>query len=1351
MNLFDDTRQPLGSIIKVPKEITSVYSLDRHIWRGETEEEVREAKKAGKLRHETVQELLIGPVRDFFIDLFDHIRSGDGQGWWVQAEFGSGKSHLLSASTILALGGNVAWDSVEKKEKDSNTPKRESLVQFRDDICNIKLFPVSRSLVGVGGSSSTKGLIDYILETAAEYFEIVTGKPFPVYPEEHLADRFLERDLELYREELKKFLSIERNLEGLPKYSFERLLEALRDPEERQDAGAVLWKFYRNHLQTEPKIPVDQVDRLEHCVRRILSSGYDGVFIVLDEVSEYMEKDATRRYENEDTLLTISHTLAKERRLPVWCVCAAQTAIEAKQAASKIIAPDRLKQYELLRKERSYYEIVLKRTRRVKKPELTDAYFDYYKRIVPWPANRGLDDFRFFFPVYPEAIDVIRVVSSKLTTARSALHFLLTALQRAVDDASKELLSLWNTFEEMIGYEEAPSGGMTGVISIRTKFPEEYNAYDRAKKALEAVTSGHLKVYRDRAQKVLNTLFLYRLAERAALSPEDVLNAVMEPRKEGATVEENVEHYATLLEEMSKRVPQVVKRNGSYRFEPIETVDFRVFYDQARNELRTNDRLFAQYFGRLLAWSDDKSKTQSLFAQVAPDKIVNMEFLWHNQERRGRVGMRDLSDPSVMLPYLNTPDTDDDFLLMICARPVPDEQLQKLLSKVDDPRVVLWTPRDLTTDEREELASILAYARVADEHGGKQPDVVDWAERNLRTDIPRGLKCVESIYNSGKMISRDQPITPSTAGGLSGILERTATQILDTVYKARSIECPRPFKRNDAPKLINGIVRYGEVREDRGQNASAAENFAVPFGLAKSSAPKKLNPADSPFYRKIRKHVETGPPEMLVTSFYKNFCGLETGLTKCMVDIYLTTLVQEGLISLERRDGSMIDRSNIEDTDFSISLLSSIRQAVKPTAPQFWERVKPFIEVLIGKGLGATYDEKSASEAIQAVRRAFEQERKRVPALRDRIHAFFSENAMENPFETLLGKLAEFFRHELRGISRDEDVAAFARAVSNYLGKPVEEADQQDVKRFREDWGGYHGLINNFDQVRDDVRAAIRYVHINLPIEQEFNGVREAVNNLSECLNSVEQIIYDEAFATTQFQPPLKKAREKYYEVYREVHSRVLHASDELIEKAKEAKDAPSMQVLNAMGKYLEIASGAHERGKSEIEVAAGSAIQCDIKDDTSLLEHLQGGPVCGCGIRIDEAGGLLEEIKAAAEKVSAIPDAALNVFSEFLLNHEVQEKIRAEQDAILKPLLDAGDVKSVKELLLGMSAEDQADLAKRLKRILSGVRVKRVALAEFRPSIEMVSRNEVEKVVEEFRQFLLKNLENPEDVLDMR
>ncbi len=39
-----------------------------------------------------------------------------GQGYWIQAEFGSGKSHLLSFLGALALGGEKEWEVVREKE-----------------------------------------------------------------------------------------------------------------------------------------------------------------------------------------------------------------------------------------------------------------------------------------------------------------------------------------------------------------------------------------------------------------------------------------------------------------------------------------------------------------------------------------------------------------------------------------------------------------------------------------------------------------------------------------------------------------------------------------------------------------------------------------------------------------------------------------------------------------------------------------------------------------------------------------------------------------------------------------------------------------------------------------------------------------------------------------------------------------------------------------------------------------------------------------------------------------------------------------------------------------------------------
>jgi hypothetical protein len=63
----------------------------------------------------------------------DHSDNPIGQGYWIQAEFGSGKSHLLCFLSALAVGRKEAWDIVKKKEDAAGRGKRESLYRFWED------------------------------------------------------------------------------------------------------------------------------------------------------------------------------------------------------------------------------------------------------------------------------------------------------------------------------------------------------------------------------------------------------------------------------------------------------------------------------------------------------------------------------------------------------------------------------------------------------------------------------------------------------------------------------------------------------------------------------------------------------------------------------------------------------------------------------------------------------------------------------------------------------------------------------------------------------------------------------------------------------------------------------------------------------------------------------------------------------------------------------------------------------------------------------------------------------------------------------------------------------------------
>ena len=47
------------------------------------------------------------------------VADGEGQGYWLLAHFGVGKSHLMAVESILAIGGDEVWEIVKRKEDET--------------------------------------------------------------------------------------------------------------------------------------------------------------------------------------------------------------------------------------------------------------------------------------------------------------------------------------------------------------------------------------------------------------------------------------------------------------------------------------------------------------------------------------------------------------------------------------------------------------------------------------------------------------------------------------------------------------------------------------------------------------------------------------------------------------------------------------------------------------------------------------------------------------------------------------------------------------------------------------------------------------------------------------------------------------------------------------------------------------------------------------------------------------------------------------------------------------------------------------------------------------------------------
>jgi hypothetical protein len=214
-------RQTLDQLCDVPDDIIDVYVVERHIWQGGTVTGEAESKRERRAEPRTVKDFLIDPVRSLLNDVLRQLAApydpGSkanpiGQGWWIQAEFGSGKSHLLSFIGAVALGDKKAWDTVNELETKAGKGKRESLYQFYDSGLAKKsagkskgIFVAVKTLVGQGGGTigvtdTGRRLTEYILDAVQDQYHAENGEAISVYPVEVLADRF-EQDIERYRKD----------------------------------------------------------------------------------------------------------------------------------------------------------------------------------------------------------------------------------------------------------------------------------------------------------------------------------------------------------------------------------------------------------------------------------------------------------------------------------------------------------------------------------------------------------------------------------------------------------------------------------------------------------------------------------------------------------------------------------------------------------------------------------------------------------------------------------------------------------------------------------------------------------------------------------------------------------------------------------------------------------------------------------------------------------------------------------------------------------------------------------------------------------------------------------------------
>lgn len=1411
MNLF--RRNSLDEICTVPEDIISVYIVEKHIWADQGSEEARKDRCA---EHQTVKEFLVDPVRPFLNDIFQHMAAPYepsrrdahiGQGYWIQAEFGSGKSHVLSFVGSLALGDKAAWEIVKEKEQEAGRGKRESLYLHWENGLKKKskgkgVFVVVKTLVGSG--SGTVGLRDtgshlaeYILDAIQEQYRLENGRPLPLFPAELLGRRFLEEDLERYRKDLEKFLVDPNFFDEEQQSSLDEFLENLQnesDPGIQKDCGRTLWQFYEDYLKTRPRIPTETEEILKHAVETLLEDGYEGLLLILDEVSLFMQnRDENQRVEDEKTLVVLSNRLVQNYNLPVWTVCAAQQAIESRAGVKNIIANERLKLVPLLNDDRSYYDIALSRVRTITDDRAPAVYYEDYKKAFTWPESVGKDEFVRFFPFYPPSIDVVRAVSYGLTTVRSALYFMLQALKTARKNKARELITLWALFDDVVKYEEDPSGTTQGITSIKTKWEAEWRAYEAAKRQLGMVSKGEIKRWLPRCEKILKTLFLYHVAQMApdGLTSEEIMNCIMEWRdhEEGQEKDkaDNLAHYEVLLDKIDLQLPQVSKTDRGYVFSPIRTgIDWNDVFRKAWTDAEQSRAKQEQAWGFLLklnGWEvkgpygvrDLFNGHRSVLWRAASDGRQQISINWRKREVLGSLYVRNLVDISKQRSTalsLDTSSTDEDFAAYVSDRPCSDKELDHLATIQKDARILFWSPDQASASEKELILDLAAYISLVkdfkDQDTLDSRTVIDQVQSHIKADIGRLTKLVTDRYGRGRLCATDHTkLTVTMSGDLGAILEPAVATVLDATYASRDLDlssAPATFTEEEAVKVINGLVRVGEISKTAkvDKNVSAARNYAVYLSIAKRKAERKLDTSDSIYVSDIfdwvKSKVRDTSMPVPVESVYKNFMGIggpggkNYGLSRRLIDLFLLCLVREGRIriSIDSRhvEGGFVDYATIERIDFKKATLQGMGAGniSLMEAPEGWDVLRPFAAVILDDSkIEEVTKDVEIQDVIRRTVEALKSCRIDVAELEEDLEEIFVSIDQENQISERVKAWRQFVEAE---IDPKKETIHILDAMDRNFGYRAY-ADMQYRPEDRDDLASRKREIENakeFAKRARDIRAAAQYAKLTVMEKPLKDDLKSHLKRVRKSMGQMGLMMADPAKLITDLVEPLNRIRETYETRYMQVFDQVVAATEDARTAVSAMPKGDLVAALKAMNQVsaLEKADlSALEDSASELlndlfpsELRA-SEVRLGLRDtpyprDTADLIADAEDWIARAQQAREEAEGLYRS--RIVDRVIALRSSGMRSLLE-----------QGKNEVFIKKILAANDEATLADLLIKELSAD-AKKAKLLDKYLKKIRVVRVRLSEFDPGLVTFGQDDLENVVASFRRFLEERLGKSRD-----
>lgn len=814
--------------------------------------------------------------------ILDTVIRGHGAGFWIQAEYGAGKTHFLSTlSSLLSYGNENVWNNVEDDE----------IRSYKDRLTNYKLFPVIINLRGAGKPDPLdddlfevleKNIEDALEECGIRNAVKLTSDDKIV---EWYKDNPLRRDIDEYIQKI-----------------------GINPARMYNDTLADHIRGYCKERKIKINIPMSIKETLKSVYDQLVKAGYDGMLFVIDEFAGWHNRhpDQKTYATDEEVLETIAWILPREIGLNIYTIVASADEPPAK------LRGDRFRGLYLFAEgtEREFDLIVSQRVRELideRKQEIKE-YYEYYR-------SNGLlkkinEDYFFqIFPFQPSCFDVMRRVLKSpmlenLASTRSAIYYIYDLLRNS-DILNRDTLI---RVCDLLSSQDL-------LQDIQNSIFTEYDSYIDA---IEGIKGLDLIEYGNLPDNIITTLFMWYIANKDKLLPFEELTEMVLANDTFIKNTDNIEYILRKLID----IPQIryIKDKGAVFIPSKENSEVIKTFNNYKKKVSDGD--IRDYWLKLLYIDGYASIFQSL---EGPDRPKKRKVLFKNMEYPGEV----ILSKTLKSEYCGEITGDSHFRIVFLSDP---EKIDP--TRLSDVRIAVCVPSDMSYALKDRIREYYAISKMKDEYlrsDQKSDEDKEWIknkEKDLMVNIIREQR---SVYRDGQVITRQVlPIDTKkmfASADLDQMLSSVVNILLSSAYTEQPFDSfKRRFSDNEPRKLFEGFFKPNPKR-----NAlDACRNYGPNLALSMEDDPERFQPMEhNTIFQFFKAKLDERPDGVPVSRIYNELKNPPYGLLKNLITLYLIAFVRSHTDTEIRLKGGStgrinsfnIEKINWNDTEKGFDLL----------------------------------------------------------------------------------------------------------------------------------------------------------------------------------------------------------------------------------------------------------------------------------------------------------------------------------------------------------------------------------------------------------------------------------------------